>query len=256
VSGDLIADVHYKYVYKYLLDEEPPGMSKSPYLRLTTQGVFSRGKWVAPYEGPSTLLRWIAVAEEKHAGAEKSIVDELVEKNDHVIDLEMALPARALSKAAVRMDLVAIEDGTVVFWEVKTVNDSRIRCRAEFEEDKSPHVLEQLSHHRVFLKEDPHIEQVESAYRNAAGFLVKLRALADENKIGPALKLGDSIVAASQAHRLDVARLANLVVVDLKAAPKGPAWTSWKASHEVKLKGKIPMLVLESPGLLASVGAH
>lgn len=111
-------------------------------------------------------------------------------------------------------------------------------------------MLEQLSHYRVFLKEDAHIEQVESAYRNAAGFLVKLRALADENKIGPALKLGDSIVKASQARRLDVARLANLVVVDLKAPPKGPAWTSWKSSHEAKLKGKIPMLVLESSALL------
>jgi hypothetical protein len=62
--------------------------------------------------------------------------------------------------------------------------------------------------------------------------------------------LGESIIAASQAHRLGVARLANLVVVDLKAAPKGPAWTSWKSSHEAKLKGRIPMLVLESPTLL------
>jgi len=194
--------------------------------------------------------------EKKYAGVEKSIVDELVAKNDNVVDLEMALPAWTLPKVAVRMDLVAIEDGKVVFWEVKTVDDSRIRCRAEFEEDKSPHVLEQLSHYRVFLKEDPHIEQVESAYRNAAGFLFRLRALADENKIGPALKLGKSIVAASQAQRLDVARLANLVVVDLKAAPKGPAWTSWKSSHEAKLKGKIPMLVLESPALLVLADAQ
>jgi hypothetical protein len=252
LSGELVAYVHYKYVRV----EPRPGMSKSPYLRLTQNGVFFRETKVAIYEGLSTLRDWIANVEEKHAGVEKSIVDELVEKNDHVIDLEMALPAWTLPKVAVRMDLVAIEDGKVVFWEVKTVDDSRIRCRAEFEEDKFPHVLEQLSHYRVFLKEDSHIEQVESAYRRAAGFLVKLRALADENKIGPALKLGDSIVAASQAHRLDVARLANLVVVDLKAAPKGPAWTSWKSSHEAKLKGKIPMLVLESPALLVLADAQ
>jgi hypothetical protein len=238
--------VHYKYVSV----EPQPGLTKSPYLRLTQSGVFFRDTKVAIYEGFSTLRQWIGDAEEKHAGVEKEIVDELVEKNDHVIDLEMALPAWTLPKVAVRMDLVAIEGGKVVFWEVKTVDDSRIRCRAEFEEDKSPHVLKQLSHYRVFLKEDPHVEQVESAYRNAAKFLVKLRALADENKIGPALKLGDSIVAASQAHRLDVARLANLVVVDLKEAPKGPAWTSWKSSHESKLKGKIPMLVLEGSALL------
>ena len=39
------------------------------------------------------------------------------------------------------MDLVAIEDGKVVFWEAKTDIDSRIRCLAEFEADKFPQVL-------------------------------------------------------------------------------------------------------------------
>lgn len=245
VSGVLRADVHHKYI----LREPQPGMSKSPYLRLTSKGVSFGNTIVAPYEGISTLLQWISVAGgEKYAGVEKSIVDELVSTNDHVVDLEMALPAWTLPKVAVRMDLVAIESGKVVFWEVKTVNDSRIRCNADFEEDNFPHVVKQLSNYRVFLEQPSHVEQVETAYRNTAKRLVDLRELA--NKIGPALKLGDSIVAASQARRLDVARLANLVVVDLKATPKGPAWTSWKSKHEVKLKGKIPMLVLESPARL------
>jgi hypothetical protein len=102
VSGELVAEVHYKYV---VLDEPPPGMSKSPYLRLTQNGVSFRDTLVAAYEGRFTLLQWIAVAGgEKYAGDAKSIVDKLVEKNDHVVDLEMALPAWALSKAAVRMD--------------------------------------------------------------------------------------------------------------------------------------------------------
>ena len=252
LSGELVAYVHYKYVRV----EPQPGMSKSPYLRLTQNGVFFRDTKIAIYEGLSTLHDWIKNAEKKHAGIEKKIVDELVEKNNHVIDLEMAIPAWTFPKVAVRMDLVAIEKGKVVFWEVKTVDDSRIRCKAEFLADKFPHVLEQLSHYRVYLGQDSHIDQVESAYREAAGLLVKLRALADENNIGPALKLGDSIVVASQAHSLDVARLANLLVVDLKAAPKGPAWTSWKSSHEAKLKGKIPMLVLESPALLVLADAQ
>jgi hypothetical protein len=250
VSGDLVADVHYKYV----LDEVRPGMSKSPYLRLTTKGVFFRDTLVAPYEGLSTLLQWISVAGgEKYTGVEKSIVDQLVEKNDHVIDLEMALPAWVLSKAAVRMDLVAIEDGTVVFWEVKTVNDSRIRCNAEFLADKFPHVLEQLSHYRAFLEQDRHIGRVELAYRNTAKLLVRLRELADE--IGPTLALGHSIIAASKADRLAVAPLAALVVVDLPKDNKR-AWTSWKASHEGKLLGKIPMRVLEIPESLVFAGAQ
>lgn len=241
VSDELVAYVHYKYVGVAPL----PGMSKSPYLCLTEKDVFFRDTGVAIYEGLPTLRHWIKNAGEKHGGVEKSIVDELVEKNEHVIDLEMALPAWTLPKVAVRMDLVTIENGKVVFWEVKTVDDSRIRCRAEFEEDKFPEVLEQLFHYRVYLGQDLHIAQVESAYREAAGHLVKLRALAD--KIDPRWPLGHSIVDASRSERLDVARLANLVVVDLQAAPKGAAWTSWKASHEKKLKGKIPMLVLENP---------
>jgi hypothetical protein len=249
VSGRLIADVHYKYVLG-----EPLGYSGPLYLRLTAKGVFSQGAFVASYEGLSTLHQWIAAAG-KYAGDEKSIVDELVAKNDHVVDLEMALPAWALSRVAVRMDLVAIEAGTVVFWEVKTVNDSRIRCRAEFEEDKFPKVLKQLSNYRLFLEQDSQVELVELAYRKTAKLLMKLRALTDENEIGPALALGPSIIAASKADRLAVAPLAALVVVDLPADPKGLAWTSWKASHEGKLLGKIPMRVLESPGPLVFAGA-
>jgi hypothetical protein len=69
------------------------------------------------------------------------------------------------------------------------------------------------------------------------------------------LALGRSIIAASQADRLAVAPLAALVVVDVLADNKR-AWTSWKASHEDKLLGKIPMRVLESPGPLVFAGAQ
>ena len=246
VSGELVADVHYKYVLG-----ERPGYSGPLYLRLTTKGVFSRGTSVATYEGPATLHQWIAVAGE-YAGDEKSIVDELVEKNDHVIDLEMALPAWALSKVAVRMDLVAIENATVVFWEVKTVNDSRIRCKAEFEEDKSPHVLKQLANYRFFLEQDSHPELIRVAYRDTARILMDLRALAD--KVGPTLALGPSIIAASKVDSLAVAPRAALVVVDLPKDNKRK-WKSWKSIHEGKLKGKIPMRVLERAGPLLFTGA-
>jgi hypothetical protein len=250
VSGELIADVHYKYV----LEERPAGMSeKSPYLRLTSNGVFFRGTKVADYKGFHTLLQWIARAGKRYAHAEKSIIDELVEKNEHVIDLEMAIPAWAHSESAVRMDLVAIENGTVVFWEAKTICNAEIRCRAEFEADKSPHVLKQLANYRLFLAQHKHPELVESAYRNTAELLVKLRALADD--IGPTIALGQSIVDASRARRLFVAPQAALVVVDLPKDNKR-AWTSWKAGHEGKLLGKIPMRVLESPGPLVYPGAQ
>jgi hypothetical protein len=252
VKAKLVAYVHYKYVGV----EPQPGMSKSPYLRLNQKGVSFRDKLVASNKGTSTLLEWISVAGgETHAGDEKSIVDELVAKNDNVIDLEMALPAWTSPKVAIRMDLVAIEDGEVVFWEVKTVNDSRIRCKAEFEMDNFPEVLKQLSSYRVYLEQASHVEQVKKAYLKTASSLVELRKLAD--KIGPPLRLGSSIVAASHANTLAVAPRAALVVVGLHSNHKQAksAWKSWKADHEGKLSGKIPMRVLESAGRLKYEGA-
>jgi hypothetical protein len=243
VRGKLVADVHYKYVLGERL-----GYSGPLYLRLNAEGRFPEASGAPSYEGPATLQQWIEDASE-YVGVEKSIVDKLVEKNEHVIDLEMALPAWTPSNLAVRMDLVAIENGRVVFWEVKTVDDSRIRCKADFEEDKSPHVLRQLANYRDYLKQDRHSEDVALAYRETAALLVALRALADE--IGPKLELGHCIIAASKASRLAVAPSAFLVVVDLEASPKGSAWTSWKKSHESKLIGNnIPMLVLETPDRL------
>lgn len=245
-KGELVADVHYKYVMGDL-----PGYVGPLYLRLTTRGIFPPDTSGARYEGPSTLTAWIVAAQE-YAGEEKKIVDEFVAKNDNIVDLEMAIPAWALSKVAVRMDLVAIEKRKVVFWEVKTVNDSRIRCRADFKEDVSPEVLKQLANYRGFLEQHPHVEQVERAYRETAQILVKLRGLADT--IGPIKTLGPGILAASQAGILAVERRAALVVVDLPADNKR-AWKSWKASHEEKLKGKIPMLVLEQPAPLSFAAA-
>jgi hypothetical protein len=252
VRKELVAYVHYKYVLGDL-----PGYSGPLYLRLNANGVFSPEALGAAYEGSTTLNQWVGKAG-AYAGVEKKIVDQLVEKNDHVVDLEMAIPAWALRKTAVRMDLVAIEDGTVVFWEVKTILNSEICCEAAFEEDRFPHVLKQLSNYRVFLEENSHIELVESAYRNTAKILVDLRALADKYEIGPTLELGQSIKDASKAQRLDVARLAALVVVGLPAGDKRAkqAWASWKATHEGKLLGKIPMRVLESPEALVFAGAQ
>jgi hypothetical protein len=245
VRGELHAEVHYKYVLGAQSEYSGP-----LYLRLTKQSVFSQTVLVAPYEGLSTLHKWI-VAAQKHVGHEKKLVDQFIEKNDNVLDMEMALPAWAKSKVAVRMDLVAIEDGKLVFWEVKTVNDSRIRCRAAFKEDELPEVLKQLKNYRVFLADLQNSEQVKSAYQETAKRLVALRKLA--NTIGPTETLGPSIIAVSKDQLLTVADRAALVVVDL---PLKGGWKSWKDTHERVLLGKIPMRVLAVPGPLKFEGAQ
>jgi hypothetical protein len=94
---------------------------------------------------------------------------------------------------------------------------------------------------------------VEHAYRSAAGVLVELRALAD--RCGETFGLGDEIMRASQANKLNVAPLAALIVLDV-ADDVGRSWRSWKHDgHEAKLTGKIPMLVQRTPGQLTYPGS-
>lgn len=241
--GALRAEVHAKYVAP---SEDPkPGQE---YWSLRTDRVTSPGGPQVLYRGLASLHDWIALIDKKYAGVEKRLVDDLVGLNANVIDLEMGLPAWGEQLTAPRMDLVAIEEQQVVFWEAKTITDGRIRCRADYEQELRPEVLRQLAKYRHFLAHERHVELVEVAYRQAAAILVELRALAD--LCGDAFDLGDEIVSASKAANLTVAASAALVVLD-EPDDAGRAWRSWKAGHEAKLAGRIPMLVQRSPGRLS-----
>jgi hypothetical protein len=202
-----------------------------------------------PYEGLSTLRQWIALIDERYAGTEKQLVDQLVSENANVIDLEMGLPAWGRRKAPLRMDLVTIEDQQIVFWEAKCAGDSRIRCRGA---SAMPEVVRQLQEYRDFLVQDTHCVRIAEAYRSAAAVLVRLRAVAD--RIGPTCALGPAIVAAKDVD-LGVAREAALVVIDENAveehAPAGVRWQSWHTNgHASKLRGAVKVLAQSRPGRL------
>jgi hypothetical protein len=245
IGGGLVADVHYKYVFG-----EQAGYRGPTYVRLNDDGSFW-GQVKGCYQGPQTLTAWIERAK-TYAGVEKKLVDALVGLNGHVIDLEMGLPAWFLNKAAIRVDLVAIEDGQIVCWEVKTVDDARIRSRVG-----DPHVIAQLEGYRTFLRQDTHVYRIQEAYRETARLLIKLKALSDA--LVPSAPLDVAITAAARADALEVAREAGLAVIALgehdKSGSGQRAWDSWKKTHEVRLLGRAPMRVLEAPAPLVFAGA-
>jgi len=120
--------------------------------------------------------------------------------------------------------------------------------------------LEQLSHYRAYLKHEPHKSQIKRAYQNTAERLVELGGLADKIRARAGqspLPLGHEIVAATRPNDIDVATEAALVVVGLPAEHKeAGAWDSWTKNHASKLEGKIPMLVVKTPGHLSFAKAQ
>jgi len=207
---------------------------------------------IIPYNGLDTLKRWISRVNGDHEhkgyiGLEKQLVDEVVAVNDNVIDLEMALPAWALQASAPRIDLVAVHEGRLVFWEVKLPGDSRVRSSVTFQADHNPEVLKQLRSYKIFLEQSLHIEQIASAYRQTARLLVILRSYADQ--VSTPAPLGKSITATAEGNNLTVAKEAVLLVVS-DGDNETSSWLSWKRSHEVKLLDSIPMQVMLAPNLL------
>lgn len=242
VHGELRGEVHVKY-----FSADARIGRKQAYGRFEGRHVSGAG-FQAPYEGLATLRAWMPRIEE-YAGTEKQLVDELVARNDNVIDLEMGLPAWGAIKTAPRMDVVTVEDQQIVFWEAKTAGDSRIRCSAPAVPKTMPHVLDQLEKYRLFLEQDTHRERIGEAYRNAARVMVSLRKIADE--LDTRRPLGQEIVSASAADELRVAREAGLVVLD-EAPPDGAHWRSWHANgHAAKLTGLARVVAQAVPGRLA-----
>lgn len=228
------ARVHHKYV------EAPAGAGGAQeYFEL--RGTSVKGKnWSGEYRNIETLMRWVKVAEEKHSGAEKRIVDAIVAANPGVIDLEMGMPDWCDQGYAPRMDLVMLERGSagmrVVLWEVKLVNDPRIRCRPPVVPREKPEVLRQLDDYVRFLKEERYRALVADAYRQTLRVLQELaRRAGRESDLPPIwLQAGSSLIVEPEP------RLA--VVIDRSLSETGKA--AW-AEHEQNLGKHVPLKVLD-----------
>lgn len=168
---------------------------------------------------------------------EKTIVDLLVGRNIDVIDLEMGLPAIYLdSPSSRRIDLVCLErrDGKIllVFWEVKLIDDPRLRSRTEAK------VLPQMAVYKRFLSEAS--EDILKAYINACATLAAVHSAAKSLRpeIAPLSALLHEVVADPSVLAIDFAP--RLVVF-------GNAPTKERKAHLAKLAQQVPLLHIK-PG--------
>lgn len=134
--------------------------------------------------------------------SEKVGVHAIVGKNRNVIDLEMALPAWAKKKSALRMDIVTLEKPEnkiqIAFWEAKTFDDGRLRIDNPSEQ---PEVVRQLADYKDYV--DSHEEDIKRAYAETCVLLKRFH----EMKVSCST-IG---VSASSLHPFveEVARLAS-----------------------------------------------
>jgi hypothetical protein len=234
-DGEPIASLHHKYV-----DQDAAGQE---YVTLGADGRVKGKSVLIEYAGMEMLQEWIERAE-SYAANEKKAVDEIVARNDCVIDLEMGLPGTAERHYAPRMDIVALESRSggaqIAFWEAKMVADGRLRSQTE------PEVLKQLQEYEHFAREDitSGRHAVRSSYQNVCALLVRLSRMAGDTHL-----LGDLVrqVAASKLT-LDVDPKPRLVVVKDDARRNEAAWEG----HAQKLRAAgVTLKILQHGGSYA-----
>lgn len=228
---------HCKYVYGR--SDKSLGQE---YVQLRGDGIFRSGEKVQSYSTFNDVAKWISrvngdPSSKGFSGDEKKFVDELVTANPSIIDLEMGLPAGdGGKKRAPRIDLVAIEEGKVVFWEAKLVKDGRMRTRGDVVldgDEKKPEVLKQLHDYKEFLDKAANRELVATAYKNTSEILSRLWALAKSTETPLAIWSQESLpkdLGVDQAPRL---------VIDNRENSR-----SWPEHNQKLVNAKVSMQVI------------
>ena len=186
------ASIHHKYV------RNAEGQT---YLKIhTAEGLDVTGRKTCKWGGSAMLASWIAKAA-GHANCEKRHIDTLLDRSPKVIDLEIALPARGDKRSAPRIDIAALEgpsDGhrpCIVFWEVKRINDARLRSEGV------PKVVEQIGAYEEYVRSVPQL--FENAYRENCRILCKFHRIASDLWETPPLDPLISAVAGGEYVEVD-----------------------------------------------------
>jgi Holliday junction resolvase len=193
-SGKLKLSVHEKYL-------RGTGPSQN-YATMATGEDGLNGKNLKDhrYEGDNSIRQW-AKASTNHSGPEKRGIDAILSNkaNSNIVDLEMGLPAFAFEESgknsAPRMDIVAIEAGEIRFWEAKTLDDSRLRTKAEM-----PEVVRQLGTYAAWFRGETEKKAVKNAYFQTAIILKGLWDIAF-NSDPSVSELGAEILALAAAKK-------------------------------------------------------
>jgi hypothetical protein len=172
-NGAPYASVHLKYL------GEPQVIKGKEYARLIDGFFCASGRADIPFTTGKTLSS-IIHASEKWTGREKFMVDLIVAQTPSVVDLEIGLPRIGEKGGAPRMDLAALEEDRVskgvklVFWEAKTIDDSRLRATVPEEAE----VHKQLGKYVLFMKDDDRRSNATNQYRHCCELLVQLAKMA------------------------------------------------------------------------------
>lgn len=236
---------------KYVCTDDERAVVGQVYARVTDREITCEGLTARDYSGVQTLKAWIDVVNQHYAkvGGEKPLIDELLSnpKNDCVIDLEMGLPAWGSQTTAPRMDVVTVEevDGrlTVIFGEVKRIDDNRVRSSTG-----APEVINQLKRYADYLADEANRDAIAGAYQKTAALLVELADLA--RNVGAEVTLSDTIRRAAAGEALNVARQAVLIVV--RPGDRGEG--NWDKQHQPALTSAAVRFVEVKPGEAMDLG--
>ena len=254
-------EVHHKYVF-----DDVPGQA---YMTLSDGTVRYRSgnNSEVPYQGLQTIAAWIRRAD-KYSGYEKSGVECVVAANDDVIDLEMGIPwwpeqstdagtPERTGKYAPRMDMIALKDGPggridIVFWEAKTLGDSRLRSRS------NPEVIRQLQVYNKYLSRPAYRDAASAAYVETCKLLETIHQMAAGLRIETALpRLGNlvsRIAAGAEIPVVDPMPRLLIFPAELEAGKFERQVSTW-SSHLARLRSAFPVYCVDDPKT-AVLGRH
>ena len=200
---------HHKYII--------PGASGQTYIKLLPfEGLDDTGN-PCEWGGPEMLRSWIAKAA-GFASREKEHIDKLLDVSPKVIDLEIALPALPNGKRnAPRMDIATLEnrpDGDaarIVFWEVKMIDDDRLRST------RTPKVVKQIEAYEEYVSRGPSL--FEDAYSETCRILGKFHDIA--SRLWESPQSLDPLISAAAEGNLEVEPQPRLLIIDDGSSPGG-----------------------------------
>lgn len=181
--------------------------------------------------GGSTMLASCITKAAAYANREKKHVDALLDRSPKVIDLEIALPARGDKRSALRIDIAALESCHVgpgprlVFWEVKMLDDSRLRSRS------IPEVVKQIQAYEEYVRSVPQL--FEDAYRTTCRILSQYHDIACHLWDSPR-PLDPLISAVANRAPLEVDTQPRLLIIDDLTSPQ----SNWE-HHRSKLTNRL-----------------
>lgn len=246
-------EVHHKYVF-----DDASGQA---YMTLSDRDVRykSGNNSKAPYQGLRTIAEWTKRAD-SYSGYEKAGVECVVAANPNVIDLEMGIPwwpeqaedagtPERDGKYAPRMDMIALENGSnghvnVVFWEAKTLRDSRLRSKT------NPEVIRQLALYHAYLNRPVYRDAVAKAYSETCKLLETFHKMATElpgeSELPPLGDLVSRIASGGESPVVDPVPRLLIFPAELEVGKFEQPVSTW-SNHFARLTSEYPVQYAADP---------